>query len=173
MDRRMDAAIDRESRAGYDGGMRRLAALAVWILVLGACASESTEPEPPEPIGPLAYEVVPTWCPSACEIIELHRDGADLQLLIFTADHEFDRELLTTLASDAAATLDAEIEALVEGDAAIGELDPACLGFADAPRVTLVLSGRASFGYPWNCPPSGLAEIDAVYQGVVSSSFED
>ena len=31
----MDAAIDRESRAGYDGCMRRLAALAVWIPLSG------------------------------------------------------------------------------------------------------------------------------------------
>ena len=31
----MDAAIDRESRAGYDGGMRRLAALAVWVPLSG------------------------------------------------------------------------------------------------------------------------------------------
>ncbi len=156
--------------------MKHLSAIALALLLgaltLGACGSESIDPEAPEPIGPLAYEVIPVWCSSECETFELYRDGRALQLLIFTDDHQFDREVLATLPSDTAATFDADVEALLDGEAALGELDPECLGFADAPHVTLALvgtTGNLRFSYPWNCPPSGLVDIDAVYQGLIST----
>lgn len=143
----------------------RPSTLLVLLPVL-ACAPEPASEPLPEPIGPLVYRVVPTWCGSPCDTLELYRQGDTVQLLAITHEGVVG-ETRARLTEASAMQLDADADALLSGEVPLGELDAMCLSFHDRPLVTLAIGKGVELGYPGGCAPAGAAGLDAVYGELV------
>jgi hypothetical protein len=75
------------------------------------------------------------------------------------------------LLPETAEILTTELDAIASG-ANLGEFDPYCLSWVDKDTSILYVpssAGLLTFSYPWQCPPSGLATIDAILRDVVST----
>lgn len=143
-------------------------ALALALALLG-CGDTTAQPEiePPDPLGQFVYGVTPGFSAAPRESLELYRDAADLQLLVFV-DGQFEREVLGELTPSAANSLDELAEALRSGETELGGLNLGCgAGSEDAPRSTLRIENtQLELSYPSPCPPSGVAGIHAILDDI-------
>ena len=147
------------------------AKLLIALVLAGTACDDRSECDPVEssvePIGAEVFTVDYMHEPGS---VALFRDGERVQLLE-GAREQPTREVRATLSAVAVDILEAAEAALGSGEG-LGGFDQACLTFIDKPNVQLwlgVANASLSFRYPWGCPPSGLAEIDAVLRELVIS----
>ncbi|MFV8752958.1 hypothetical protein ACNOYE_20625 [Nannocystaceae bacterium ST9] len=128
---------------------------------LSACASDEAGPSP-ELIGMVVYEYYALGVS-----YEIRSDGGQaMQLLAVDGG----LEVIAELTDETAATLATEFDALEAGQTDIGQFDAYCLSFLDRGQVALTVpsnAGRLSFSYPWQCAPSGLETIDAIFRDLI------
>ncbi len=120
-----------------------------------------------EPIGPELFVVDHVFMPGSTA---LHRDGERVQF-VDLRDGQPVLEVRATLSATVVEAIDEAEHAIRDGDG-LGSFDGQCLAAVgqSSSRLSLgVYASELSFRYPWACPPSALAELDAMLSELVNS----
>lgn len=131
-------------------------------LSLPACDGSADACDPaPSKVEPIGAELFAVTAADETGPRALYRAGARVQLLV---GFDGEAEVRATLSEEAETLIDQVQSSLATGQA-LGSFDGSCLTFVDRPRASLsleVYNSSLRFSYAWGCPPTGLAEFDAM-----------